>query len=242
MPSLLLATDIGNRLRELREALDWTQDDLGKELGRGRQSVLHWEAGRVKPPRRRLKELCRRHHWPLEMFEEGGPRPRELLLTKPIWVGQDVSVDHPPGRVREPSREGGSVAEAGGAIEGPGWQLGDPATAASVATLQTELRHIDAKLNDGSLAPEGLTDLKSAVDDVRLRLWGALLADHPADYAAFRQRFRVNRAAEICRSVEADLQDGALPWTHPELQALAGVAANLAVCITAGPRASRPRP
>jgi hypothetical protein len=112
----------------------------------------------------------------------------------------------------------------------------DFSPAVSVATLQHELRYIDAKLNDGSLSPDGLTELKSAVDDVRLRLWGALLAEHPADYAAFRQRFRVHRAAEICRGVEADLEDGALPWINPEIQSLGEVAAKLAVCITAGPR------
>jgi transcriptional regulator with XRE-family HTH domain len=211
-----LAADIGTRLRELREALDWTQEDLGKELGRGRQSVVHWEAGRVKPPRRRLEELCRRHHWPLELFAEGGPRPRDLLLTKPGSASQDLGVAHRPARVRESS------------------------AAASVATLQTELRNIDAGLTDGSLTPEGLADLKSAVDDVRLRLWGALIADQPAD-TTFRQRFRITRVAEICRSVAADLQDGALPWSQPDLQTLAGVAGNLATRITAGPRASPPR-
>jgi transcriptional regulator with XRE-family HTH domain len=212
-----LAADIGGRLRELREALDWTQEDLGKELGRGRQSVLHWEAGRVKPPRRRLEELCRRHHWPLEMFAEGGPRPQDVVLTRPASASEDVSADHRPGRVREPS------------------------AAASVAILQTELRNIDAKLTDGSLSPEGLADLKSAVDDVRLRLWGALIADQPAEDATFRQRFRITRVSEICRGVATDLQDGALPWSQPELQALAGVAVNLATRITAGPRASPTR-
>ena len=114
----------------------------------------------------------------------------------------------------------------------------DFSAAESVATLQTELRYIDAKLNDGSLLPAGLVDLKSAVDDVRLRLWGALLAEEPKDYNTFRQRFRIHRAMEICESVAADLLDGALPWTHPELQALAGAAANLARCIAAGPPAS----
>lgn len=206
MPPLLLATDIGNRLRELREAMEWTQEDLGRELGRGRQSVLHWEAGKVKPPRHRLEEFCRRHRWPLEMFTEGGPRPRKLLLTAPAGAPQEVLMP-------------------------------DFSAATSVATLQNELRYIEAKLTDGSLTPDGLADLKSAVDDVRLRLWGALLADQPADYDAFRQRFRINRAAEICRGVAADLQDGALPLVHPELQALAGAAIKLATRITAAPGA-----
>lgn len=202
---LRLAPDIGSRLRELREALDWTQEDLGKELGRARQSVVHWEAGRVRPPRRPLVELCRRHHWPMEMFADGGPRPRQLLLSPPNGA--------PP--------------------EAP---MAEFSAAVSVATLRTELRYIDAKLNDGSLSPESLAELKSAVDDVRLRLWGALLANTPEDYAAFRQGFRVIRATEICRGLVTDLEDGTLPWTHPELATLAEVAAQLAVCVTAGPR------
>lgn len=110
----------------------------------------------------------------------------------------------------------------------------------SVVTLQTELRYIDAKLTAGSLTPDSLADLKSAVDDVRLRLWGAILADHPTDYNTFRQRFRIQRAAEICRGVAADLQEGALPWTHAELQALAAAAAILTASITAGPRTLSP--
>ena len=108
--------------------------------------------------------------------------------------------------------------------------------AESVVTLQTELRYIDTKLTEGVLSPESLVDLKNAVDEVRLRLWGAILADHPADYNAFRQRFRLQRAAEICRGVAADLHIGALPWTHGELQGLADAAATLATSIAAGLR------
>jgi len=141
----------------------------------------------------------------MEMFADGGPRPRQLLLSPPNGA--------PP--------------------EAP---MAEFSAAVSVATLRTELRYIDAKLNDGSLSPESLAELKSAVDDVRLRLWGALLANTPEDYAAFRQGFRVIRATEICRGLVTDLEDGTLPWTHPELATLAEVAAQLAVCVTAGPR------
>ncbi len=108
--------------------------------------------------------------------------------------------------------------------------------AESVVTLQTELRYIDAKLTEGSLSPESLVDLKNAVDEVRLRLWGAILSDHPTDYNTFRQRFRLNRATEICRGVAADLYIGALPWTHAELRDLAEAAGTLATSITAGLR------
>jgi transcriptional regulator with XRE-family HTH domain len=123
-----VAANIGGRLRELREVLDWTQEDLGKELGRRRQSVIQYEAGRVQPPRRRLEDLCRRHHWPLEIFAEGGPRPSELLLRRPFAATQGVSADHRPGQGPEAASEWKRIAEAGGDIEAAARELGDPAT------------------------------------------------------------------------------------------------------------------
>lgn len=122
-----LAADVGSRLRELRELLDWTQEDLGRELGRSRQSVLHWETGRGHPPRGRVEELCRRLHWPIEMFAEGGPRPRELLLARP-GPSEGVRVDPRPGQGLDPTSARARVAEASGGLAAAGQQFGDPAT------------------------------------------------------------------------------------------------------------------
>jgi hypothetical protein len=98
----------------------------------------------------------------------------------------------------------------------------------SVEALRSALSAIDGQLTSGSLAADGLADLKSAIDDVRLRLWGALMTSDPQDYNGFRQRFRLRRATEICRGVATDLAAGALPRTHSELPGLGAAAHELA--------------
>jgi len=114
--------------------------------------------------------------------------------------------------------------------------MSNPSAAQSVATLRDALLSIDANLTAGSLGPDGLADIKSAIDDVRLRLWGALMASDPKDYNGFRQRFRLRRATEICRGVASDLAEGVLPRTHTELRGLGAAAQELAKGIMAGPR------
>jgi hypothetical protein len=101
-----------------------------------------------------------------------------------------------------------------------------------VTALRSALSAIDAQLTSGALASDSLADLKSAVDDMRLRLWGALITKDPEDYNGFRQRFRLRRATEICRGVASDLDQGALPRTYDELPVLGAAARELATRIT----------
>lgn len=79
MPSWTPASDLPERLRELREVMDWTQEDLAEAMGRAKQSANLWENGKAKPAPRRLAAMARARGWPLEIFAEGGPRPREVL-------------------------------------------------------------------------------------------------------------------------------------------------------------------
>lgn len=113
--------------------------------------------------------------------------------------------------------------------------MSSPSASHSVAALRDALSAIDTQLTSGALAPAGLADLKSAIDDVRLRLWGALMTTDPQDYNGFRQRFRLRRATEICRGVATDLAEGALARTHPELPGLGAAAHELASRITRAP-------
>jgi hypothetical protein len=106
--------------------------------------------------------------------------------------------------------------------------MSEPGARDPVATLRETLRAIEGQLSRGVLPPDGMEDLKSAVDDVRLRLWGVLTAGNPEDYRAFRERFRLRRATEICRGLAADLDGGQLAATHPELGELAIAAERLA--------------
>lgn len=74
------------------------------------------------------------------------------------------------------------------------------------------------------LPHESMEDLKSAVDDVRFRLWGVLMAANRRDYQEFSERFRLRRATEICRGIVADAAAERLDLTHAEAGEL-GVAA-----------------
>jgi transcriptional regulator with XRE-family HTH domain len=78
-----LAPDLGERLRELRVLLDWTQEQLAREMGRNKQQASMWETGKARPARRGLEELAARYGWPLEMFADGGRRPGEILGAAP---------------------------------------------------------------------------------------------------------------------------------------------------------------
>lgn len=85
----------------------------------------------------------------------------------------------------------------------------------------------------GSQSPEGLADLKSAVDDVRLRLWGVMMAVSSPTDKTFGDRFRLRRAAEILQGIMADAAAGRLSLTHKEAAELGVVARELGRRVTA---------
>ena len=85
----------------------------------------------------------------------------------------------------------------------------------------------------GQLPHESAADLKSAVDDVRLRLWGVLMAANTKDYQQFSESFRLRRAAEILKGILADVEAGRLGLVHKEAAELGLVARELGRRITA---------
>ena len=89
-----------------------------------------------------------------------------------------------------------------------------------VATLNATLNAIEESLAGGTAPVEGLEDFKSALDDVRLRLWGLLSAAGGDDYKGFQERFRIRRATEMSRGLGGDLRTGAVSGRHRELAGL----------------------
>jgi transcriptional regulator with XRE-family HTH domain len=89
-----LASDIGDRLVDLRAAMGWTQQDLGSEVGRGVGTVSEWERGVRLPTRRALDLMLARHRWPVEMFEAGGPMPSTVVNR--ALTARSVSEPQPP--------------------------------------------------------------------------------------------------------------------------------------------------
>lgn len=75
--------------------------------------------------------------------------------------------------------------------------------------------------------PEGLQDLKSAVDDVRLQLWGVLMSSSAQGEKDFSERFRLRRAGEILQGILKDVEAGRLPLNSKEAADLGVLAREL---------------
>lgn len=90
----------------------------------------------------------------------------------------------------------------------------------AVVTLRSSLKTIDEQLGSGALTPDRVEDIKSAIDDIRFRLWGVLTASNPAEYQAFRERFRLRRATEICHGLAVDINEKRLTPSHREADEL----------------------
>ena len=80
--------------------------------------------------------------------------------------------------------------------------------------------------------PEGLQDLKSAVDDVRLQLWGVLMSSSAQGDKDFGERFRLRRTAEILQGILRDVEAGELKLTSKEAAELGVVARDLGKRVT----------
>ena len=93
--------------------------------------------------------------------------------------------------------------------------------------IRATLQAIDARLDRGTFPEAGLADLKSALDDARLRVWAALSAGRGPQGEAVLLRFRLRRAVDICASVLRDLEDDTLGAHQRELLELRAVAQRL---------------
>jgi len=109
--------------------------------------------------------------------------------------------------------------------------MAKPTFVQQVATLNATLETIEDSLANGQAPVEGLEDFKSALDDVRLRLWGLLSAAGGDDYKGFQERFRIRRATEMSRGLGGDLRTGTISGRHRELAGLREAATELTQSI-----------
>ncbi|MGH7508151.1 MAG: hypothetical protein ACREMZ_01605 [Gemmatimonadales bacterium] len=109
--------------------------------------------------------------------------------------------------------------------------MAEPSFVDQVGTLNATLNAIEERLARGQAPVEGLENFKSALDDVRLRLWGLLSAAGGDDYKGFQERFRIRRATEMNRGLSGDLRAGAISGRHRELAGLREAATELAQSI-----------
>ncbi len=100
-----------------------------------------------------------------------------------------------------------------------------------VSTISSTLQTLEEHVEHGGVAAQGLEDLKSALDDLRLRAWGLLMAASADDYRGFQERFRIRRTREMCAALSADLRTGKLSAANPELPALGTAARDVATSV-----------
>ena len=92
-----------------------------------------------------------------------------------------------------------------------------------VRSMRASLQMIDLQLDRSKLSREGIADLKSEVDSVRLRIWSIMAAEMANDGPAGLERFRLRRAVEMTSKVCDDLEQGTTAAAHPELEQLQAV-------------------
>lgn len=100
-----------------------------------------------------------------------------------------------------------------------------------VSAMRLILQSIEAELQKGKIPPEGLEDFKTAVDDLRLRVWSILAAATTGDVQGALERFRLRRAIELSRTVAHDLESRAMSIEHGEIPELTAAAQRLVNAI-----------
>jgi hypothetical protein len=100
-----------------------------------------------------------------------------------------------------------------------------------VSTLGVMLDDLERRIRGGDRNVAGLPELKSALDDLRLRSWSLLTAVHEDDPHAFQERFRTLRGTEMSRALSTDLRSGKLSGHQPDLPALGAAARDLAAAV-----------
>jgi hypothetical protein len=100
-----------------------------------------------------------------------------------------------------------------------------------VAAIDATLQTLEDQVAQGDVATPGLEAFKSALDELRLRAWGLLMATNADDPQGFQERFRIRRGKDMCRALCGDLQVGKLSGRHPDLPELGAAAHDLVAMV-----------
>ena len=109
--------------------------------------------------------------------------------------------------------------------------MNQPTWSEQVSILGAMLDALEGRIRSGDRNVSGLPELKSALDDLRLRSWSLLTAMHEEDPHAFQEHFRTLRGTEMSRALTTDLRTGKLSGTQPDLPALGAAARDLAAAV-----------
>lgn len=62
---------IGERIKEVRRALNITQEDFSKKLGTARNTIANYEVGRREPMEATIKSICREFNVNYDWLKDG---------------------------------------------------------------------------------------------------------------------------------------------------------------------------
>ena len=93
----------------------------------------------------------------------------------------------------------------------------------AIGNLQIAVTAFERQLGALEEVPTaGLEEVKSALDDLRLRIWTVLMAQNSTNSQEYLDRFRLRRAAEQLQLLAFDVDAGRLKVTEKEAGELRG--------------------
>ena len=102
-----------------------------------------------------------------------------------------------------------------------------------IATIESTLDALEDCLAHEDFPQRTLEELKSALDELRIRAWRMLMAGTAADPRGFQAHFRILRGRDTCHGLVADLRAGRLSGRHPELAQLQAAGRELVEAVDA---------
>ena len=91
----------------------------------------------------------------------------------------------------------------------------------AIGNLQIAVTAFERQLGALEEVPAaGLEEVKTAVDDLRLRIWTVLMAQNSENAQQYLDRFRLRRAAENLQLLAFDVDAGRLKVTQKEAEEL----------------------
>lgn len=97
----------------------------------------------------------------------------------------------------------------------------------TLAEVRAKIQDVDWILSSGRFPSESILDLKSAVDDLRNRIWALVTAAAAEDPAQILARLRARRAADMLRATLRDLLAGNIGLDRTEMLAVSEASRDL---------------
>lgn len=111
---------------------------------------------------------------------------------------------------------------------------------AHLQTMRASLQMLDLQLDRSALSAQAIADLKSEIDNMRLRLWGIMAADQGNGAPHALERFRLRRGVEILSMLIDEIENRRILAVHPEAFALGDYARRFIAVMTEAAREQTP--